>query len=157
MMDKIPERQLYWLRWLDAQGGRGTPNGARIEAGAQRSGSGAPVSFMHLCARGAITGQRGELVVTRTGRALLGLSEPPPGVVDAIRERDANCAPTWFTGPAASGPAQAYRDRRTLLDELDRRPPCATCGKRDGLIVPGSARIVVEALAVACPECGAPT
>lgn len=33
----------------------------------------------------------------------------------AIAQRDAMTAATWFTGPA-SGPAQAYRDRRALIE-----------------------------------------
>ena len=35
----------------------------------------------------------------------------------AIIERDKNTAETWFNGPA-SGPAQAYRDRRALITAL---------------------------------------
>lgn len=37
----------------------------------------------------------------------------------AIRARDAESGATWFTGPASST-AQAARDRRALLAEVDR-------------------------------------
>lgn len=39
--------------------------------------------------------------------------------IEDIRKRDAEAAVTWFTGPA-SFPAQAARDRRDLLAEIDR-------------------------------------
>lgn len=38
--------------------------------------------------------------------------------LDAIRKRDEETAKMWFTGPA-SFTAQAARDRRLLLDEVE--------------------------------------
>lgn len=44
---------------------------------------------------------------------------PAENDLDAIRKRDAESSPTWYTGPASPA-AVARRDRRALLAEIER-------------------------------------
>jgi hypothetical protein len=120
MLSAPTERQLHWLSWLEAHGGVGELHGSHVVAGEARSGEASAISFLHLCARGLLTGGGDVLRVSRSGRRLLGLSEGAALTdLEAMRERDRLTAATWFAGPA-SGPAQAYRDRRALLAEIER-------------------------------------
>lgn len=73
-------QQFDRLKWFKDQGGEAhvfgshvvVPSGIRVPIGAQ-------ITFLHLIARGFVTGRDGKLVITHAGeQALLGFVDPDP-------------------------------------------------------------------------------
>lgn len=71
-MSTLTTTQFRWLQWLAAKGGKAWPKGVVIvDAQGARTNSAATLSFVHLVAKGAVTGRDGYLEITDYGRRLL--------------------------------------------------------------------------------------
>jgi hypothetical protein len=83
---KFTETQLYWLQEMRKAGGRARVEGLHVVIGGEKSNAGATLSFLHLCARGALRGEGGELRMTAYGYRVCNF-EPPNDLVDPALDR----------------------------------------------------------------------
>lgn len=67
----LSTRQFQWLQWIAQHGGKAYPQGLKLRAGNDTSSAAAAVTFVHLCAKGALVGRDGYLEITDYGRRLL--------------------------------------------------------------------------------------